>query len=475
MPMRRAGAAARTMLEQAAANAVGRAGRRGARGEPRRHARRLGPHARLRRAGQGRGRAAGAGARHRAAQGPVRLPLHRQGQIGLIDNRRHHHRQGRSTASTRGSTARSSPWSRARRCSAARSRSFDGAEAMKVPGVLKVVPIDPPAIPSEFQPLGGVAVVARNTWAAMKGRDALQDHLGRRPATPSYSSDTYQASLEEAARKPGKVVRNEGDVDARHGRRCEDASRRSTTSPTSRKRRWSRRRRWCASWTGACEAWACVQSPQATRDPPRGAPRHPRGQGDGERHAARRRLRPQVEARLRGRGRASAARRWTARRCKLTWTREDDLHNGYYHTVSVERMEAGLDAARQAGGLAAPERRAHHRLDLRAGPEARAALRAGHGAGQHALRHPEHPGGEPGSGGAHPHRLVPLGVQHPARLRRPVLRGGAGARGGARPEGLPAGADRPGRGSSTRPRSATPGTTARTRSSTRSTPAACAA
>src|SRR5436309_3372778 len=29
---------------------------------------------------------------------------------------------------------------------------------------------------------------------------------------------------------------------------------------------------------------------------------------------------------------------------KVTWTREDDLHNSYYHTVSVERLEAGLDA-----------------------------------------------------------------------------------------------------------------------------------
>ena len=30
---------------------------------------------------------------------------------------------------------------------------------------------------------------------------------------------------------------------------------------------------------------------------------------------------------------------------KVTWTREDDLHHGFYHTVSVERIEAGLDAA----------------------------------------------------------------------------------------------------------------------------------
>ncbi len=29
---------------------------------------------------------------------------------------------------------------------------------------------------------------------------------------------------------------------------------------------------------------------------------------------------------------------------KLTWTREDDIQHDYYHTVSLERLEAGLDA-----------------------------------------------------------------------------------------------------------------------------------
>jgi isoquinoline 1-oxidoreductase subunit beta len=29
---------------------------------------------------------------------------------------------------------------------------------------------------------------------------------------------------------------------------------------------------------------------------------------------------------------------------KVTWTRDDDLHNAYYHTVSVEHLEAGVDA-----------------------------------------------------------------------------------------------------------------------------------
>src|SRR5205085_3648901 len=51
--------------------------------------------------------------------------------------------------------------------------SFDAAETMKIPGVVKVITIKPTAIPSEFQPLGGVAVIAKNTWAAIQGRDKL--------------------------------------------------------------------------------------------------------------------------------------------------------------------------------------------------------------------------------------------------------------------------------------------------------------
>lgn len=51
--------------------------------------------------------------------------------------------------------------------------SYDDAEALKIKGVLKVMVIEGAAAPSAFKPLGGVAVVAENTWAAMKGREAL--------------------------------------------------------------------------------------------------------------------------------------------------------------------------------------------------------------------------------------------------------------------------------------------------------------
>ena len=78
-PMRRCGAAARTMLEAAAAARwkVPVSEVRG--GEPRGRPREDGPARRLRRARQGRGRASPCRRATRAPEGPVEVPLHRQG------------------------------------------------------------------------------------------------------------------------------------------------------------------------------------------------------------------------------------------------------------------------------------------------------------------------------------------------------------------------------------------------------------
>src|SRR5689334_13300263 len=91
--------------------------------------------------------------------------------------------------------------------------SFDGANAMKVSGVEKVMEVRGWPWPSKFQPLGGVAVIARNTGAAIKGRDALKVVWDDGP-NGKYESAAYRTQLEEAARKPGLVVRKEGDVEA---------------------------------------------------------------------------------------------------------------------------------------------------------------------------------------------------------------------------------------------------------------------
>src|SRR6185369_8468446 len=90
--------------------------------------------------------------------------------------------------------------------------SFDASETMKVAGVEKVIKIDPTPAPAKFAPLGGIAVVAKNTWAALKGREALKITWDDGP-NKSYNSDPYRAMLEENVRKPGKIERDQGDAE----------------------------------------------------------------------------------------------------------------------------------------------------------------------------------------------------------------------------------------------------------------------
>jgi isoquinoline 1-oxidoreductase beta subunit len=92
-------------------------------------------------------------------------------------------------------------------------KSVDSQEALKVAGVRQIVPIDPYQPPPAFQPLGGVAVIADNTWAAFQGRKKLKIDWDN-GANESYDSEAYKKELQETARKPAKVVRDEGDVDA---------------------------------------------------------------------------------------------------------------------------------------------------------------------------------------------------------------------------------------------------------------------
>jgi CO/xanthine dehydrogenase Mo-binding subunit len=104
---------------------------------------------------------------------------------------------------------------------AAGSCLHDGSEALKVPGVVRVVEIPGTPPPSEFQPLGGVAVVATNTWAAIQGRNALKIQWDDGP-NASYDSAAYKTALETATRNPAQ-----GDAQRRR-RRIRDETRRAS-------------------------------------------------------------------------------------------------------------------------------------------------------------------------------------------------------------------------------------------------------
>jgi isoquinoline 1-oxidoreductase subunit beta len=219
-------------------------------------------------------------------------------------------------------------------------KSVDKAAALKVPGVVQIVDLPAPTLPSAFQPLGGVAVLATNTWAAIKGREALTIAWDDGP-NAAYDSDAYRAELERAARAPGQVSRSDGDAEAALGKAAKriaaeyylpHLAQAPMEPPMALARTGSDR----------CEAWACTQDPQAARDLIAEALKIPvadvtlhqtlLGGGFG------RKSKPDyvLEAAL-------LSRAAGGKPVKVVWTREDDLHHSYFHTVSVERLEGGLD------------------------------------------------------------------------------------------------------------------------------------
>ncbi|WP_199235307.1 molybdopterin cofactor-binding domain-containing protein (plasmid) [Azospirillum melinis] len=80
-------------------------------------------------------------------------------------------------------------------------KSVDDAAARKVPGVIDVISL----------PVG-VAVIAKNTWAAMKGREALTVAWDDAKAE-TRGTDAMLADYRKAAEKPGSVAANKGDAD----------------------------------------------------------------------------------------------------------------------------------------------------------------------------------------------------------------------------------------------------------------------
>ena len=82
----------------------------------------------------------------------------------------------------------------------ARLRSFDASAALAVPGVVEVK-----QIPS------GVAVIARHTWAAKKGRDALQVEWDLGDGA-TLSTASQRVEWRRLAQQPGVVAATRGDA-----------------------------------------------------------------------------------------------------------------------------------------------------------------------------------------------------------------------------------------------------------------------
>ena len=215
--------------------------------------------------------------------------------------------------------------------------SLDDTAARAVAGVVDVIRLPDPSSPPVFNVLGGVAVLATNSWAAEKGRKALEIEweLG---ANAVYSSDSYKEQLIASASAPGNVVLNRGDADAAAASVHEAIYyaphlAQAPMEPPAAMAQMNE--------DGSCEVWACTQDPQTAR----GTVATTLG------------LEPaQVTVNVTllggGFGRKSkpdfiAEAAWLAREAgkpvKVQWTREDDIRQGYFHSVSAQYFRAGMD------------------------------------------------------------------------------------------------------------------------------------
>ncbi|WP_111708071.1 xanthine dehydrogenase family protein molybdopterin-binding subunit [Lutibacter citreus] len=216
-------------------------------------------------------------------------------------------------------------------------KSFDKTEALKIPGVEKIIEI--PRIERPFGALGGVAVIASNTWAAFKGKEALKIEWNLKD-NQNYNSDKYMNEITKNVHKNGKVIKDKGNIN----KAFKDASKiiESTFQlphlihapmevPTA------------TAWVQGdkCEVWASTQTPQSAR---KEVVEYLKTTED----------KVTINVTLLGGGfgrkskpdyviEAVIASKLIGAPAQVVWTREDEIKHGYYHTVSAQYLKASLN------------------------------------------------------------------------------------------------------------------------------------
>jgi isoquinoline 1-oxidoreductase subunit beta len=218
-------------------------------------------------------------------------------------------------------------------------KSYDDKEALKVAGVRQIVPIDPFQAAPGFQPLGGIAVIADNTWAAFQGRKKLNISWDN-GANESYNSDQYKTELRETSHSPCKVVRNIGDADAVFAKAGEKVHEADYYVPLLAHAAMEPLVALAEFKDGKATLWAPTQNPQAAQDivsKELGIPKEDvicnvtlLGGGFG------RKSKPDYVAE------AAVLSKKTGRPVKVVWTREDDIKFDYYNAVASMYMKAAL-------------------------------------------------------------------------------------------------------------------------------------
>lgn len=213
-------------------------------------------------------------------------------------------------------------------------KSFDATATRAIPGVVEVVQVP-----------HGVAVVAKGFWAAKQGRDALKVEWDESKAE-KRGSEALMAEYRKLAEQPGKPARRDGDA----AKAVAGATRRIAASyefPFLAHAPMEPLDAVVRLTADSCEIWAGDQF--QTVD-----------QGNAARTAGLKPEQVKINTLYAGGSFGRRANAWSdyiveavsiakalganGVPVKLQWTREDDIHGGFYRPMYYHRLEAGLDA-----------------------------------------------------------------------------------------------------------------------------------
>ncbi|NVK53410.1 MAG: xanthine dehydrogenase family protein molybdopterin-binding subunit [Flavobacteriaceae bacterium] len=217
-------------------------------------------------------------------------------------------------------------------------KSFDKTKAMAVAGVEDVFEVE--RVKRPFGMLGGVAVIANNTWSAIQGRNNLEIEWDK-GKNGAYDSKRYAQRLTNRIHTRAKVVPpTKGSVNKAFSNASQIVE---ATYQLPHLVHAPMEVPNALAWVhdGKCEVWAPVQSPQSARTEAAAY------LGINEENVTinvtflgggfGRKSKPDfvVEA-------VALSKRMNAP-VQVVWTREDDIQHSYYHTTNVQYLKASLD------------------------------------------------------------------------------------------------------------------------------------
>ncbi|MCV0429169.1 MAG: molybdopterin-dependent oxidoreductase [Roseibium sp.] len=216
-------------------------------------------------------------------------------------------------------------------------KTFDAAETRKVPGVVDVLQIP-----------NGVAVLAKSTWPAIKGRDLLEIEWDDSEAE-IRSSDAMFAELKDMTAKPGLKVREDGDIDAalRSSARVIEADfefpflAHGAMEPLDIAMMFDGET--AEFWLGS-QIQTIDHNVAATvlGIPFENVKINTLWAGGSFGRRAQADAHPVVEITMLGKAMQAAGMEPAP--IKIVWTREDDMAGGYYRPMSAHKIKIGLDA-----------------------------------------------------------------------------------------------------------------------------------